>query len=93
MASIETTQQLKEAIRRGAYAWPGGYPLALLTSDGGTLHIKCGRENYREVYQATRDHDDSGWRVTAVFPNWEDGELRCDHCNERIESAYADDDD
>jgi hypothetical protein len=29
--------------------------------------------------------------VVVLVINYEDGELFCDHCNERIESAYAED--
>lgn len=92
MANEFTTAELKASLRRGPYTFPGGYGVVYLCSDGGTLHHACVRENYREVYQATRDSDNSGWRVVAEFANWEDPSLYCDHCNERIESEYAEED-
>lgn len=29
------------------------------------------------------------WRLVAADVNWEDSGLTCDHCSQRIESAYA----
>jgi hypothetical protein len=31
------------------------------------------------------------WCLVAVDVNYEDNALYCDHCNARIESAYAED--
>jgi len=85
-------RELKESLRRGPYAWPGGYPIHYLTSDGGSLHPSCVRENFREILGAIRSHSGCGWRVVAAFVNWEDASLYCDHCGSRQESAYAEDD-
>ena len=87
-----TTLDVKTALRSGRFAWPGGYPLAMLTSDGGTLCYSCVRSEWREVCSAIRDDRSDGWKVEAVFANWEDPSLFCDHCSERIESAYAEED-
>lgn len=88
---ITNTQQLRAAIR-APYAWPGGYPTYLITSDGGALCHKCGRTEYRLISEAIR-HDDTtgGWQVIGQDVNWEDSELYCDHCGDRIKSAYAED--
>lgn len=61
-----------------AYAWPGGYPLYYLDKQGSTVCSKCAN---REV--------DQSQEVVAWGTNWEDPDLYCDDCNERIESAYA----
>lgn len=87
---IQTTADLKTAIRQGSYTSVGGYPLALLTADGSTLHIGCARATFRELAGAMRARVAySDWLPTATFANWENPSLYCDHCNERIESAYA----
>ena len=39
---------IKQAIR-DKYAWPGGYPLFLVTSDGAALCIDCGKKEYRNI--------------------------------------------
>ena len=90
--NIETTKDLRTALRNGPYAsmlWPGGYPLFFITSDGGALSFDSVRENYREISQAIRSHSNCGWRVVGCDVNWEDSDLYCAHSNEKIESAHA----
>lgn len=80
--------ELRKAIR-SKYAWPGGYPMFGVTSDGAALCIDCMRKEYRQIAYARRHNQSDGWLVMAMDINWEDGELTCDHCNKHIESAYA----
>lgn len=80
---------LKEMKEKGKYdycAWPGGYPLFYTTEDGGILCPKCCNENK----ELLNDEYDPQWYVIAYEVNWGDGELYCDHCYEKIESAYED---
>lgn len=85
--------QVKERLRSGPYAWPGGYPLYFICDDGAPLCFACVRKNYREIAQAHRsDPRDRQWALAAVDTNWEDPRLVCCHCNQRIESAYGEDD-
>ena len=86
-----TTKDLKSALRAGPYAWPGGYPLFFVTSDGAALSFAAVREQYRSVLHSIRHASNDGWRVVAVEVNYEDPALYCDHTGERIESAYAED--
>lgn len=82
--------EIKNLLRSGAYAWPGGYPLFFVTRDGAALCFDCTRAEWRNVVQATfPGWARGGWRVEACAINWEDTELTCDHCNKRIESAYG----
>lgn len=78
-------------VARNPHAWPGGYPVFAVTSDGGALCPKCVRSEFREIAEACRKRLSNGWRIEASAINWEDPELFCDHCNKRIESAYAED--
>jgi hypothetical protein len=85
---------IKEALRNGPYAWPGGYPMYFVASDGDPLSFEAVRECWREVVGAHLDYasylrEHSGWRIVGVDVNWEDPDLYCAHSNERIESAYA----
>ena len=73
---------------RSPYTWPGGYPLYAVMNDGGTLCHKCVKSERRLIY-GTDGRD--GWCVHCTDVNWEDSDLRCDHCGARIESAYGDD--
>ena len=74
---------------RNKYAWPGGYPMFAVTKDGGVLSHEAVRENYPTILRAIRSGADPQWEVVGVDINWEDANLFCDHTNQRIESAYA----
>ncbi len=83
--------EVREAIRE-KYAWPGGYPLYIVMADGESLCVECGKREYKLLAQACRDKDKTGgWLPYAPDVNWEDPDLYCCHCEERIESAYAED--
>ena len=87
--AIRSTNDFKATLRAGAYAWPGGYSLYLICSDGAALCFACGRREARNIIDAIDHKDGSGWRVLACDINYEDTELFCDHCSEQIESAYS----
>lgn len=82
-----TRSSLKAAIR-GPYAWPGGYPMYAITSDGAALHLSCCRKEYRQIAHSMKHRSRDGWQVEAVDVNYEDAELTCDHCGQLIEAAY-----
>jgi hypothetical protein len=86
------TDKQKQDIRNviAGYAWPGGYPVYALMADSGALCPKCVKSEIRLVVSATADLGcDCGWEIVGAEVNWEDPDLYCDHCGERIESAYA----
>ena len=84
------TTQLK-SFARSKFAWPGGYPLFAVCTDGAALCHQCTLDNYREILTATKTGDRNGWAIEAITVNWEDDMCFCEHCGERIESAYAED--
>jgi hypothetical protein len=87
---IMTTASLKTALRNGKYAWPGGYPIYFIASDGEALSFDSVKENYREVLYAMKHFGDfSGWNVVAWAINWDDEDLTCAHSGDKIESAYG----
>lgn len=61
---------------REAYAWPGGYPMYYQDEHDNVLCPKCAEDVEEEL---------------ASDVNWEDPDLYCDECGERIESAYSED--
>ena len=71
--------------RLAAYAWPGGYPMFYLAKDDGVLCPTCAN-----LFNPKRDNDEQ-LQAVAYDVNWEDPYLFCENCNERIESAYAED--
>lgn len=70
-----------------SYAWPGGYQIYYVCQDGGTLCPACANEHASK----SGDEWDPQWNVVGADVNYEDPSLYCDHCNARIESAYAED--
>lgn len=89
MKTKYTVKELKTQLRQGEFAWPGGYPLYFITTDGAALSFKAVRENLRSVFWSMKNKVNDGWQVCAVDVNWEDPTLFCDHTGERIPSAYA----
>ena len=84
-------KDVKTAIRDG-YAWPGGYPLYIIMNDGAAIHPDCAREEYRQIaHDTVKGWKSTGWNAAGADINYEDAHLYCDHCNQRIESAYAED--
>ena len=86
---IASTTELLATLRSGQYAWPGGYPLYFLTSDGAALSFESVRKELRSVLSAIHDKRNDGWRAVGCDVNWEDTGLVCDHSGEPIESAYG----
>lgn len=76
---MTTLEACQEQDTLPAYAWPGGYPLFYIDAENNVLCAKCAREN-----------DEYSAELTGADVNWEDSTLYCEHCSERIESAYAD---
>lgn len=87
-------KELRSFYRKGharAYAWPGGYPLYYVTTDGGALCPKCMNTERAQIFRSTGEGSRDGWAIEGQDVNWEDSSLFCDHCGDRIESAYAED--
>jgi hypothetical protein len=85
-----TLAKIKTYLRQGPYAWPGGYPMYFVTSDGAALSFAAVRKEWRQIVQAHLWNDTRcGWHIAGADINWEDPYLYCDHTGERIESAYA----
>ena len=84
--------EIKGRLRAGAYAWPGGYPLYFVTSDGAALSFATVRAEWRNVVWAhIHEQVSDGWHLAGVDVNWEDPALYDAHTGERIPSAYAED--
>lgn len=84
---IKTVAQLKATLRAGKYTDLGGYPLYLITSDGGALSFESARKNFKSVVDSIKNNHNDGWRVVACDVNYENDDLYCDHSNQKIDSA------
>lgn len=90
--------EIKQALRKGPYAWPGGYPQYFLMGDGEALSFKAARQEWRQIVRAHFDAEGAlpyyqrdQWFVVGVEINWENPELYCAHTDERIDCAYGED--
>ena len=79
------TSDLKQFIRSGGYAWPGGYQMALLMADGEVIDAQSARENYRLI----RRENGRDWTPVDIFIHWEGDSLICAHSGREIPSAYG----
>ena len=86
-----TLLEAKRLLRNGPWAWPGGYPLYFICDDGAALCFACARKEWRQIVYAHLHRLRDGWRLAGYDTNWEDPDLQCAHCDERIQSAYAED--
>jgi hypothetical protein len=90
---IKTPQDFGLALKAGPYTSPGGYPIYFVTEDGGALSFATAWNERANIAQAIVSGADPQWRVIGWDVNWEDAELYDDPTQNRIASAYADDDD
>ena len=84
-----TKADFEAALKNGAWAWPGGYPIYFLCSDGEALSFESAKENAEQVCWAIEAKSNCGWRVVGADVNWEDSTLTCSHSNRLIPSAYG----
>lgn len=90
-----TVADFDAQLQAGAYAWPGGYPLYFVVSDGEAMSFEYAKANADLIRAAIadngKDYWQAEWRVIGCEVNWEDASLYCCGNNKRIESAYAED--
>ncbi len=86
---ITTKSDLDSILASGPYAWPGGYPIYFIASDGEALSFETVQQERDRIMDSLDEHSNDGWRVVAADINWEDPDLYCAHSGKRIESAYA----
>ncbi len=76
-----------------AFAWPGGYPIVYLFTDGGIICPDCANENIVEIDSANRAgrpfNSHGGWAITGFDLHMDGDPELCDHCHKEIESAYG----
>lgn len=85
---IRDSLELRATIRAGGYAWPGGYPITLITRDGDALCFDCARKEYYQLAYSLRHKLRDGWNVVGCDVVME-GDVTCCHCNKTIAGAYS----
>ncbi len=87
--SATILRAVRHAIRH-KYAWPGGYPIYTIMSDGELMCAECARANYRQISNATRHGDRDGWAAIGAEVYWEGPDELCAQCGAMLPSAYGD---
>ena len=87
---IETLAQLKATLRNGEYAWPGGYQMYLVMSDGEPATFKGALDNWREIVSVFMSDLRGNWRVVGCDIYFEGPPMECAITGTMIESAYGD---
>ena len=83
-------------VRREKYAWPGGYELALVMSDGALICAKCVEANWHKIASATLDHrlhrtQCNGWEPQGIASADEAEQPEvCEHCGATIFEGVGD---
>lgn len=90
---MKTTNEFK-AFVRAPFAFPGGYEIHAVMSDGGCLCHTCAKDNAKLIIADTRSDarsgcGHSGWEFYAADINWEDDNLFCDHCGNQLKPEYG----
>ena len=83
LGNINSTSDFLVALQVGPYAWPGGYQQYLLCADGEALCFTCGHAEAALIIDSIAG-DADGWKVVSCEINYEDRDLRCVNCNEKI---------
>lgn len=84
-AIIGTGAELRASLRAGPVAWPGCYPVAYLTADGGTVCPDCVRAELAQCVYSLRHDIRDGWRVAGLVSQAAtDNACTCDHCGREI---------
>lgn len=72
--------------RLRAYSELSGYPIFYRTQDGSVVCPACANAHANPP----ADADDDKWRIIAADINFDQPDMYCDHCEQRIERAYDD---
>ena len=83
---IQSTGDLRRAVRLGDRTFPGCYPLLFICADGGMLCPSCVRENRRQVLEAlTGETPNDEWQVIALQSGEAmEEEVLCCHCGDLL---------
>lgn len=78
-----------------AFAWPGGYQMIYVASDGGVFCPDCANGKNGSDARLSDGPDDAphdGWLLEGYDVFYEGPDEYCAHCNAVIESVYGDPD-
>lgn len=89
--TIETGAQLRAVLRAGGAAWPGGYTVALYTSDGEMASIPALCADKHALWAALYDiRTKQRGRIVGADLYDEGPAVQCAYTNADIASSYGD---
>lgn len=78
---------------RNPYAWPGGYEIRPVMTDGAVLCRACLITERRNILEALADPSyRTGWEIACFDVLWEGSSELCGHCSTEIKTEYGDQD-
>ena len=85
---IDSLRHAIFTVARHKFAWPGGYLMVLVMSDGEFLCPDCVRENVDTIARDTRNRSRSGWAAAGAdcLDNMDCEGERCVHCERELGS-------
>lgn len=90
---IKTGRDLRSTLRAGSWAWPGGYPIVLITNDGEYVSPGALSKDKNAIYSALWDiRNRISGRIVGADVYFEGPRVQCAYTNADIESAYGDPD-
>ena len=72
----------------GEYAFPGGYQMFMVAEDGSVICYDCSKDEKRAIASSILNHINDGWRIVGRDINYENPDLYCDNCGDKIKSSY-----
>lgn len=78
-------------VARHEYAWPGGYQMAVVTTDGGLLCPDCVKAEWFNIADSARRNLADGWQPAATTLIYEGEETEyCSHCDRQMNNEEED---
>lgn len=88
MPEITYPKDFEEALENKV-TWPGGYgPGYFVTLDSGTICFDCALKNKQLMIDSFVDRD-AQWNPFFYELNWENPDLYCDNCSQKIDPEYT----
>lgn len=85
-----TISEFRTAVRRGPSAWPGGYPVYAVFTDGQFACWNCLKTERRLILEALADPSyRTGWELSHFGIYWEGEPELCANCGAECPSAYG----
>lgn len=87
---IDSIAKFKSCLRHGPYIFPGGHETYFAFGDGRPCCHACALKEYEQIVSDTVNGFGFSFQIQSSHVNWDDLDLVCDLCGERIAPQYED---